>query len=185
MKYIPLIMLLLGLQACSQVPDELAVPKGTNLTEFSVALTDQGQSIGQPARWGGVIAEVRNNDDGTEIEVVNFRLRGFGRPESSANSDGRFRAKLNRFVDPVVYAKGKSVTFTGTIAAAEEGKIDEFTYLFPVLEVTGHYLWKDIEPPQAQVTYSDLWFRHHYFAPPYRIYYPVPVPVTPPPQGNN
>ncbi len=184
MKYIVILLMALGVQACSQVPDELAVAEGTNLIPFSEALTDEGQTIGQPARWGGVIAEVRNTDNGTEIEVVNFPLRGYGRPAGGDSSDGRFRAKLNSFVDPVVYAKGKSVTFTGIIGTAEEGKIDEFTYLFPVLEVTGKYLWKDIEPRQHTITYSDLWLRHHYYAPPYRIYYPVPVPSTPP-QDNN
>lgn len=184
MKYLAVVLVALGLQACSQVPDELAVAEGTNLVEFSTALTDDGASVGQSARWGGTIADVRNTDTGTEIEVVNFPLRGYGRPVAGDTSDGRFRAKLTGFVDPVVYAKGKSVTFTGTIGVAEQGKIDEFSYLFPVLEVTGKYLWKDIEPRQNTITYSDLWMRHHYYAPPYRIYYPVPVPTTPP-QGNN
>lgn len=184
MKYLAMIAVVLGLQGCSQVPDELAVAEGTNLVEFSTALTDNGDSIGQSARWGGTIAEVRNTDSGTVIEVVNFPLRNFGRPIAADSSDGRFRAKVSGFVDPVVYAKGKSVTFTGTIAPAEQGKIDEFTYLFPVLEVSGQYLWKDIEPRQNTITYSDMWFRHHYFAPPYRIYYPVPVPATPPQSDN-
>lgn len=184
MKYLAIVALAVGLQACSQVPDELAVAEGTNLVEFSTALTDEGQSVGQPARWGGTIAEVRNTETGTEIEVVNFPLRNFGRPLAGNSSDGRFRAKISGFIDPVVWAKGKSVTFTGIIGTAEVGKIDEFSYLFPVLQVTGKYLWKDIEPQQHTIIYSDLWLRHHYFAPPYRIYYPVPAP-TPPPQGNN
>ncbi|WP_127346943.1 Slp family lipoprotein [Pseudidiomarina mangrovi] len=184
MKYIAVILVVLGLQACSQVPDELAVAEGTNLTPFSQALTDPGQSIGQPARWGGVIAEIRNTDDGTEIEVVNFPLRGYGRPQVGDNSDGRFRAVLPSFVDPVVYARGKSVTFMGTVAASVEGKINDYSYTFPVLNVTGKYLWKDLEQRQQRPDYSDLWFRNHYLTPPYRIYYPVPVPVTPP-QDNN
>ena len=32
----------------------------------------QQDAVGQPARWGGVIADVRNTEDKTVFEVVSF-----------------------------------------------------------------------------------------------------------------
>ncbi|MDN7137559.1 Slp family lipoprotein [Pseudidiomarina sp. 1ASP75-14] len=165
----------LTLSACSTVPDELAVAEGTNLTPYTVALESPEQVQNKPARWGGVIAEVRNTDSGTIVEVVNYDLNSYGRPAVSDNSDGRFRAKLDGFVDPMVYKKGRSITFIGIVQAPEEGKIDEFRYLFPTLDVTGKYLWKEIDKSPMEVDYSSLWYRHHWYSPPYRVYYPVPV----------
>lgn len=170
----------LFLAACSAVPDELAVTNEQNLVSYETALTSPEQVQGQQARWGGTIAEVRNSDDGTIIEVVNFDLQNWARPVASDESQGRFRAILPEFVDPVVYEEGRLVTFVGTVGEPIEGKIDEFRYLFPTLNVTAKFLWKD-EPrtSNVQIDYGSLWYRHHYFAPPYRIYYPVPVRTTP------
>ncbi|MFC0444568.1 Slp family lipoprotein [Pseudidiomarina halophila] len=165
----------LTLSACSTVPDELAVAEGTNLTPYAMALENPEQAQGKMARWGGVIADVSNSDDGTTVEVVNYELSSYGRPAVTDSSDGRFRAKIDGFVDPMVYKKGRSITFTGMISAPEEGKIDEFRYLFPTLDVTGKHLWKENNKQPMEVDYSSLWYRHHWYSPPYRVYYPVPV----------
>ncbi|KFZ31621.1 starvation-inducible protein [Pseudidiomarina salinarum] len=183
MKFWVMSLAILALSACSAVPDELAVAENKTLVSYASALQQPEQAVGKTARWGGLIASVRNTDDGTIIEVVNFELTNWGRPIVSGESNGRFRARLDGFVDPMVYKEGRSVTFTGTIQQPEEGKIDEYRYLFPVLDVTGKFLWKERKEMDTQVDYSSLWYRHHYFAPPYRIYYPVPVRPARPRSG--
>lgn len=185
MKFWVMSLAMLLLSACSAVPDELAVAENTTLVSYETALQQPEQAVGSTARWGGLIASVRNTDDGTIIEVVNFELTNWGRPVVTGESNGRFRAKLDGFVDPMVYKEGRSVTFTGTVQQPEEGKIDEYRYLFPVLDVTGKFLWKERKEMDTQVDYSSLWYRHHYFAPPYRIYYPVPVRPAPPQSGGS
>ncbi|CAB0149695.1 Outer membrane protein slp [Pseudidiomarina piscicola] len=184
MKYWLVALGALTLSACSTVPDELTVAEGTQLTPYTVALEQPEQAQGKQARWGGVIAEVRNTDNGTTIEVVNYDLNSYGRPAVSDSSDGRFRAQIDGFVDPMVYKKGRSITFTGIIQAPEEGKIDEFRYLFPNLAVNGKYLWKKIDNKPMEVDYSSLWYRHHWYSPPYRVYYPVPARSPSPKQGE-
>lgn len=165
----------LSLGACSTIPNELAVANEDNLVTYSTALDNPTQAQGSAARWGGVIAEVSNSDDGTVIEVVNYELNSYGRPVVTDNSDGRFRAVIDGFVDPMVYEKGRSVTFSGTIGEPVEDKIDEYRYLFPTLNATGRYLWKERQQNTAEVDYSSLWYRHYWYSQPYRIYYPVPV----------
>ncbi|WP_241970297.1 Slp family lipoprotein [Pseudidiomarina aquimaris] len=179
LKYWLAALAALTLSACSAVPDELAVAENTNSVNYTTALENPEMTEGQTARWGGVIAEVRNNDRGTIIEVVNYELNSYGRPIPSDSSDGRFRALIDGFIDPMVYEKGRSVTFTGTVGAPIEDKIDEFPYLFPTLNVSGKYLWKEIEKNTAEVDYSSLWYRHYWYSPPYRVYYPVPVRTQP------
>lgn len=180
-KYWLTTIVALTLSACSAVPDELTVAENTQLVNYPSALQNATQVEGQTARWGGVIADVRNNDSGTVIEVVNYELNSYGRPVVSDTSDGRFRAYVNGFVDPMVYKKGRSITFTGIIGAPVEDKIDEFQYLFPTLNVTGKYLWKEIDERRAEVDYSSLWYRHYWYSPGYRVYYPVPVQTKPAP----
>ncbi|RUO59565.1 starvation-inducible protein [Pseudidiomarina insulisalsae] len=175
----------LSLGACSMVPDELAVVENTNLVEYATALENPQQATGKMARWGGVIAQVRNNNDGTIVEVVNYPLNSYGRPVATDSSDGRFRAMIDGFIDPMVYEKGRFVTFTGVIGEPVEDKIDEFPYLFPTLNVTGKYLWKEVDENRAEVDYSSLWYRHYWYSPPYRVYYPVPVRNNNEPKQDN
>jgi len=156
---------------CSSVPEEIRVAESTAVVPFVGALSAPDETVGKQARWGGIIADVQNEDDQTVIEVVNFTLQSWGRPVVADDSDGRFRAIINGFVDPVVFKKGRSVTFVGEIQPAEEGKIDEFTYLFPTLAVSGRKLWEEQQEVDVRVDYSPLWFRHNFYSP-YRHYYP-------------
>lgn len=179
MKRIAAIFSALLLSACSSFPDALQVADDEQLAPYSAALEQPEAVVGQTARWGGVIAEVRNSDAGTVIEVVNFDLQRWGRPLTSDQSQGRFRAKINGFVDPMVWKQGSSVTFVGTIGEPETGAIDEYTYLFPVLNVSSKYLWPvRKEPTRLEVNYDALWYRHYWYSQPTyprRIYYPGPV----------
>ncbi|RUO61437.1 Slp family lipoprotein [Pseudidiomarina marina] len=179
MKRIVPIFAALLLTACSSVPDALQVADEDALVPYSAALEQPQSAVGKTARWGGVVAEVRNSDNGTVIEVVNFDLHRWGRPLTSDQSQGRFRAKLSGFVDPMVWKQGSSVTFVGTVAEPETGTIDEYTYLFPVLNVSSKYLWPvRKEPTRVEVNYDALWYRHYWYtrpAYPRPIYYPGPV----------
>lgn len=177
-QLIPMIAML-ALVACSAVPDALQVPDDKALVSYKAALEMPEQVVGQPARWGGVIAEVRNTDQDTVIEVVNFDLQSWGRPQPSDQSQGRFRAKVKGFVDPMVYKQGKEISFVGTIGQPESGTIGEYNYLFPVLQVTNKHLWPERkEPTRVEVNYDALWYRHYWYSYPHYprpIYVPAPV----------
>lgn len=156
--------------------------EATDLVPFSQALRSSAELEGRTARWGGVIANIENSADATRIELVHFRLNGYGRPQIEDDSEGRFIVYLDRFVDPEIYKEGRSLTALGQISSSEEGKIGEFNYVYPVLQATGVELWR----PQQQrdqigvgYYYYDpysLWYRHSlYGVGPYR-YHPYYFP---------
>lgn len=174
MKWATTSVIALLLSACSIVPDELKVAEQTNLVSYQQALDKPEAVVGQTARWGGAIADVRNSDSGTIIEVVNFDLIHYGRPQTSDESDGRFLAVIDKFVDPLVYKKGRFITFVGQIETPKEGKIDEYKYLFPTLAVSGMKLWKEQRDSNVEIDYSPLWWRHSFYGP-YPYQYPAPV----------
>ncbi|WP_322406101.1 Slp family lipoprotein [Idiomarina sp. PL1-037] len=176
MKTIFAVLTTLVLVGCSSVPDELASDNEEALVSYKVAKHQGNEVEGEPARWGGVIADVRNAEDHTVLEVVSFPLKRWGRPEVSDNSDGRFLAVINDFVDPDVYQQGRAISFVGTIGQTQQGKIDEYVYTYPVIEATGYHLWKvEKQKSHVEVDYSPLWFRHNFYSPYYPYRYPVPV----------
>ena len=178
MRLLTCLLFAIGLAGCASVPTELETADEDALVAYKQAKAQQDKVVGQPARWGGVIADVRNREDNTVFEVVSFPLQRWGRPEVSDDSDGRFLAVIDGFIDPEVYKKGRAISFVGTIGETQQGKIDEYTYIYPVLEADNHYLWKPkAQKNHVEVDYSPLWFRHNFYSPYYPYRYPVPVRV--------
>lgn len=144
------------LTACaSRLPENLQTTPDTNLVAYSDVLAAESPLANGKARWGGVIAEITNLDNKTMLEVVYFDLRSYGRPIIKDDSAGRFRVYVDEFLDPLVYTKGRSVTVLGEFAGAENGKIGEHTYNFPVIKHAAVHVWKDIKT--IRVEYVDPW----------------------------
>lgn len=120
-------------------------------------------------QWSGVIAETRNLSSGTEVEVVYLPLNHYGVPQQSEQSPGRFIAHFSQMLDPVLYAKGRSMTVTGTTGASRLGHIGDTPYRFAVLNATGHKLWPQMK--EVEIRYEEPMFGD---APlyPHRIFVP-------------
>ncbi|MGN4979891.1 Slp family lipoprotein [Aeromonas dhakensis] len=150
--------LLLG--ACSSVPQELAYEPANQLVTYQPALAGLE---GKPARWSGVISSVHNKADQSVIEVVYLPLKSNGVPEQTEQSPGRFLAIMQGFVDPTLYAKGRSLTVLGTIAQPVDSQIGEHKYRFSVLKVTGSKLWPPVK--EVEVCYMDPYFYDPFYDP--------------------
>lgn len=147
--------------ACVSVPEKLVLPDNTNTVTFTNAKSEA--VIGQKARWGGVIAAVKNNADTTMLEIVNFPLTANLRPKKGDNTLGRFRLYFNGLLDPIIYKQGRSITVVGTVSALESGKIGEHEYQFPVLKDASVHLWKKVERVDVNLHQSP----HYYHNNPY------------------
>ena len=111
---------------------------------------------GKPARWSGVISAVHNKADQSVIEVVYLPLKSNGVPEQTEQSPGRFLAIMQGFVDPTLYAKGRSLTVLGTLDKPVDSQIGEHKYRFSVLKVTGSKLWPPVK--EVEIRYMDPYF---------------------------
>lgn len=175
----------LVLTGCAtQIPQSVR-GDGSELTTYSQVRAAPEATIGQQVRWGGVIAEVRNRENNSEIEVVGFALRSFGRPESNDETYGRFRIVVSGFADPEVYAKGRMITVLGTYTEMQAGMIGEYVYEFPVVAASGVELWRE-EAPRIDDwrydIYSPRYRNYLYGVGPYRVH-PYHYPYYYYPQG--
>lgn len=136
------VLFALGLSACAMVPEPLQVPENTPLVGYSKAVVAGDEVVGQNARWGGIITSVENKPDQTLIEVVYFPLNHYGKPNTGEETPGRFKAVINKFVDPIMFEAGRTVTFLGTVGQPLAGMVGEQPYMFPALNVTNYHLWR-------------------------------------------
>lgn len=147
------------LSGCVSVPSAVQ----GDFPPLSIQQARQGE-IKQSVRWGGVIAKVSNEEQQSVIEIVAKPLSSSSRPIDKDQTGGRFLAILPEFVDPLIYEKGREITVVGQLSEVIEGKVGEMKYLYPVVIVTGHYLWQ----PRSEMK------EYHYIGPsywPYPYYY--------------
>ena len=77
-------------------------------------------------------------------------------------------ARIPKFVDPTVYAVQREFTVFGTLEGSREGKIGEFAYTYPVVNVTSHLLWEPrLEPDPF---YYDPFYYPYRWHRPYRYW---------------
>lgn len=146
--------------ACSTVPDSVKLPEEVSPVSYQEVASDPDKSKSRMARWGGVVANIENKKDGTLLEVVHFPLRSYGRPVAYDESIGRFRVYVNGFLDPMVYQKGRMMTFAGEVIGAEEGMVGEHMYVYPTLQASGYHLWEDYD--RIEVETISVWPSFHY-----------------------
>lgn len=149
------------LSGCAVVPDAIEVADESQLVGYQQVAASPDSLQDKQARWGGVIAEIENLPDATLIELVHYPLRPYGKPLVSDNSKGRFRVYVDGFLDPMVYEKGRSITFTGKVLGTEEGLVGDHNYVFPTIKADGYHLWRNVQ--QVEFTSLHVWpYYHHY-----------------------
>ena len=150
-RLVSLLFSALILGGCVSVPESVQLPEDTNLLPYESLVVgpmleeSANAKKNQMARWGGVVANVENQQDRTMLDIVYYPLRAYGRPILRKESIGRFRVYVNGFLDPMVYQKGRSMTFAGTLTGTETGLVGEHNYVYPTLEASGYFLWEDID----------------------------------------
>jgi outer membrane lipoprotein len=149
MKYYFLLLIYLLLTACSSLPPTIENPPAFDLS-YSYATQDPARYKNIPVRWGGVIAEVDNQQNASLVQVLSYPLNSYGRPMLDEKPQGRFVIKSTQFLDPLVYSKNSEVTVAGQLTGTIDRTIGKKTMTLPLVSSTTLYLW-------PVYTYSDYY----------------------------
>lgn len=141
MRWLGLALLaLLGGGCATAFPDEVMRTVNTGITA-EVLLSAPADFKGARVILGGEVLGTQPRPGETEIELLTRRLRGDDSPERSDRSPGRVLLRSPDFLDPAVYAPGRRITVVGEVTGAEERKIGEVPYRYPVITVERIRLW--------------------------------------------
>jgi len=103
--------------------------------------------MGRHLLLAGGIAEVRNTNEGGELELVQFAADENGKITDTASSGGRFIARSSGFLDPAVYRSGLLVTLVGEVQGKKTMLLGDVVYTYPVLAIREIHLWQPEELP--------------------------------------
>jgi len=153
----------LVLAACSPVLTREVMKQGMRDVSFNQLRQDPNVFKGKLFILGGIIAETRFSEKGSQIEALSVPVDSLGYLRGSDQTQGRFLAvypKSKGLLDPIVFKRGREITLAGDFVEARKGKIDEMEYVYPVFEIREIYLWdehRDYYYSNYYYPYYDTW----------------------------
>jgi outer membrane lipoprotein len=144
-----IVLLMLTLTACAATKPTIHAKSNQELSyEQVVGNLDTYQQ--QTVRWGGIIAEVANYENFSELTIVQFPLTRYGVPITSEKSAGRFIVRSDDFLDPIIYSPEKRVTFLGTVQSLQLQKVDQKMLSLPLITLDESHVWPQNDPESSR-----------------------------------
>lgn len=155
-----LVLVITILSACSTAPKSLrSAPELSPLVSDVQAAPKSYQ--GEAARWGGSIVAVNHANGKTTVQIVSRPLSSNSRPSGKDQTDGRFLAIFEGFLEPEIYKEKRLLTVLGRLDGVDRQKIGNLDYVFPVLRVQGHHLWQKESQPAYPYGRGEPWGYWH------------------------
>ena len=133
--------------------------------KFETLIENPNPFLGTRVLFGGVIVIARNLEDGTELEIVQKNLESYGNLETGDYSGGRFLFFSKGYLEPEIYSSGRELIGVGKVTGHKLGKVGDYSYNFPIIEVEELHLLDDKKLNSSNsIPYSwDPWYRPYFF----------------------
>lgn len=140
------------LAACSSqrvVPESLE-PHVDRAVTFPEILSAPESFQGRMVVLGGEVLKAKRLKNGTQIELLQLPLDKNDRPIfDRQQSQGRFFAIQQEFLDPATLVEGTKLTIVGEVSGAKTEHLDDVEYRYPMVIVKHAHNWA--EPPPDYV----------------------------------
>jgi outer membrane lipoprotein len=132
--------------------------------KFEPLANDPILFIGKRVLFGGLIVATRNIKDGTELEIIQKNIEPYGNLETGDYSGGRFLFFRKGYLEPEIYASGRKIIGVGKVTGQKSGKVGDYLYNFPVIDVEELHLLDDSKHNTSYSVpfYFDHWYRSYY-----------------------
>ena len=143
LKSWPLVVLVL-ITACSsqRVIPEALEPLVDRAVTFREVVAGSDSYQGKIVVFGGEVLKAKRLKEGTQIELLQLPLDRGERPIlDRQQSQGRFLALQQEFLDPAAIVEGTKMTIVGELSKAKVEYLDDVEYRYPMLIVKHLHIW--------------------------------------------
>ncbi len=116
--------------------------------------------IGTTFLLGGEVLMAKRMKDHTRLMILQLPLADSNEPVSDRmQSQGRFLAHEQDFLDPAIVPEGSRVTIVGTVSGSHTEPIDEMEYTYPTITIEHLKVW----PQAGDYPYGPYPYRYRYY----------------------
>ena len=128
---------------------------------FKKIIEDPDACIGKTVLISGIILGSKNTKKGTLIEILQKPADMQGRPKDVDESDGRFLALYDGYLDTAIYSRGRNAVVAGEVKGKRILPLDEIEYAYPLISIKEIHLFK----PQKEQRFYTYPYPHWYYYP--------------------
>ncbi len=137
-----IIFLTLLLASCVHPISKEARKQADPQTTFAMVSENPKAFLEDHLVLGGVVIDLESTEEGSILEIMEWRLSRWGEPMYLDNSGRRFLVKTSEILDSVIYEPGTLVTLAGIVLGHETRLLGEHEYDYPVFDMTEVHLWE-------------------------------------------
>jgi outer membrane lipoprotein len=135
-------ILLVGCSSQRIVPESME-PLVDRTVSFRDLLASPESYKGRVLVLGGEVLKATRLHDSTQIELLQLPLEAGEEPSlDRQQSQGRFLALQQEFLDPATMVQGTRVTIIGEVSGSKVDHLDDVEYRYPTLIVKHLYVWR-------------------------------------------
>ena len=165
-KFCAMLLFLFIISGCAPIISrELRMNVSNELT-FQKIIKEPDAHKGKIVLISGVILGSRNTKEGTLIEILQKPADMEGRPKDVDESDGRFLAVDDGYLDTAIYARGREALIAGEVKGEKTLPLDEIEYHYPLIMIREIHLFR---PKKEEKIYT---YPYPYWYYPSWYYYP-------------
>jgi outer membrane lipoprotein len=109
---------------------------------FKQVIKDPDAHKGKTVLISGIILGSRNTKEGTLIEILQKPADIGGRPMDVDDSEGRFLALYDGYLDTAIYSRGREAIVAGKIKGKRTLPLGEIEYTYPLILIREIHLFK-------------------------------------------
>ena len=133
---------------------------------FKQVIKDPEAYIGKTVLISGIIIGSKNTKEGTLIEILQKSADMEGRPKDVDNSDGRFLALYDGYLDTAIYTQGREAAVAGEIKGKRVLPLGEIDYTYPFISIKEIHLFKVRKEERYYIyPYPYRWWDYPYLYP--------------------
>ncbi|MDY6954139.1 MAG: Slp family lipoprotein, partial [Thermodesulfobacteriota bacterium] len=123
-----MVLTLSGLTSCASTPSRQFQQQVGSRLAFKELLQNIEAYKGRKVILGGHILETKNEPQATLITLLQAPLDSQNKPRSRDLSEGRFLLRIQEFIDPEIYSRGRELTVGGTVSGVLERPLGNRAY---------------------------------------------------------
>jgi outer membrane lipoprotein len=150
---------LLLLSGCSHIISDASLRLVDRSVTYRMLKEEPDRYQGRYLLLGGAVASVRNAKGESVLEVVQYNLDSDGMPLEPNLEGGRFLARTDRFIDPLIFKNDRLVTLVGSVSGHRKQTLGDMEYDYPIINIREMHIWRRPSPV-------------YYYPYPYPYYYP-------------
>lgn len=162
LQYLLILAGFIVLSGCASVISDPVIQQVNQQASVEAVKERPDTFTGNMVLWSGQIIRTENLKEGTRIEVVHKPADSNSRPKKSDETEGRFLALTDQYLDPAIYERGREVTIAGKLDGMRSLPLGEIEYNYPLVMLEEIHLW----PHRQQEIYirDDFWrYSHRYY----------------------